>query len=135
VAAAIAAGDSVRAEAEGVVDSTDATRFLAREVEFERVTEDHGRRHHHDCAELMEYQGAVASVSLGDATFALGDGTIVKVTDRTMISERGNLLSLQAVADALTAGTTVAAEGWAVVQTVGPPKVLVAVKAKWTAGS
>jgi hypothetical protein len=131
VAAAVAAGDSVKAEAEGVVDGTDATRFLAREVEFERVTEDHGRRHHHDCAELMAYQGAVSSVSVGDDTFTLEDGTVVKLMDRTMISDRGDLTTLQAVADALAAGTAVSAEGWAVVQDAGPPMVLVAVKLRW----
>jgi hypothetical protein len=136
VAAAIAAGDSVRAEAEGVVDSTDATRFLAREIEFEPVTGDHGREHHRDCADLFEYRGNVASVSLADSTFLLADGTVVKLTDRTMIRSWGGLASLQAVSDALGAGQTVVAEGAAVVETIGPPKVLVAASVKWeTAGT
>jgi hypothetical protein len=134
VAAAVAAGDSVKAEAEGVVDSTDATRFIAREVEFERVTSDHGRTHRRDCATLAQYSGTVDSVSVGDNTFVLGDGTIVKLTDRTVILSWGTISNLQAVADSLAAGSTVTAQGVAVVDSVGPPALLMAVTVKWVTG-
>ncbi len=137
VSAALAAGDSIKAEAEGVVDSTDATRFLAREIEFERPDREHEGDHQgHDGADLMEFHGGITTASVADGTFTIGDGTLVKLTDATVISDHGDLHTLQALADALAAGTMVRAEGWAVVESAGPPRVLVAAKVMWeTEGS
>ena len=100
--------------------------------EFERVTADHGQEHRRDCADLVEYQGGVDSVSVADNAFVLSDGTIVRLTDRTVIRTwMGGLPSLQAVADSLGAGRTVIASGAAVVDSAGPPEALVAVIVKW----
>ncbi len=128
VAQALAAGAIVKAEAEGAVQSTAPLTIVAREVEFE--VEDAGNGGG-NAGETIEYQGFVQSADVGAGQFTLANGTVVTLTDATVISPLGDLLTLQAVSDALGAGQTVRAEGRAVVESSGPPAALVAASVKW----
>lgn len=123
---ALQAGRTVKAEAEGAVQGTNPLTIVAREVEFE--VEDAGNAGGNQ-GETVEYQGFVQSAGAGQ--FVLASGTIVKLTDQTVPDPLGDLMTLQAVADALTAGKVVRAEGRAVVESSGPPPVLVAATVKW----
>lgn len=123
---ALQAGKTVKAEAEGAVQGTNPLTIVAREVEFE--VEDAGNAGGNQ-GETVEYQGFVQSAGAGQ--FVLASGTIVKLTDQTVPDPLGDLMTLQAVADALTAGKVVRAEGRAVVESSGPPPVLVAATVKW----
>lgn len=128
VAQALTAGLTVKAEAEGAVQSTNPLTIVAREVEFE--VEDAGNAGGNQ-GETVEYQGFVQSADVGAGRFTLANGAIVRLTDATVISPLGDLLTLQAVADALVAGKIVRAEGDAVVESSGPPATLVAATVKW----
>jgi len=124
VAQAVAAGQTVKAEAEGAVQATNPLTVVAREVEFE--VEDGGNH-----GDAIEYGNFVQSADVGAGQFTLATGTIVKLIDGTVISPLGDLLSLQAVSDALVAGKIVRAEGQAAVESSGPPATLVAATVKW----
>ena len=58
-----------------------------------------------------EFEGTVNSVNLENSTFTLKGGRVVQITDETTIENDGDLLSLQAVAEALEGGIRVEAEG------------------------
>ena len=119
---------SLVAEAEGAVQSTDPLVLVAREVEFE--VEDAGDGAHND-GEFVEFHGFVQSADVGAGRFTLVDGATVRLTDATVIDPLGDVVTLQAVADALAAGKMVRAEGDAVVESSSPPAALVAATVKW----
>jgi len=123
---ALRAGQTVKAEAEGAVQSTNPLTVVAREVEFE--VEDGGNAGGNQ-GETVEYQGFVQSAGAGQ--FVLASGTTVKLTDQTVPDPLGDLFTLAAVSDALGAGRIVRAEGQAVVESSGPPAVLIAATVKW----
>lgn len=128
VAQALVAGKTVKAEAEGAVQSTSPLTVVAREAEFE--VEDAGNGGGNQ-GETIEYANFVQSANVGAGQFTLATGTIVKLIGETVISPLGDLLSLQAVSDALAAGKIVRAEGQAVVESSAPPATLVAASVKW----
>jgi len=96
VANAVEAGMPVEAEGEFFID-TDTGMRIVIEVEFE-----------FDFDEFEEY---VTSVDLGENTFTLETGKVVKITDQTIIDDDGDFLSLEEVAEALDEGEQVEAEG------------------------
>lgn len=132
VADALAAGQAVEAEAEGAVQSTNPLTILAREVEFE--VEDDGGDDDGDDGQQgqgFEFGSAVQSADAAAGFFVLSSGATVRITDATAISGFGDLLTLEAVANALATGKPVRAEGRAVVESSGPPVTLVALTVKW----
>lgn len=132
VAEALEAGLPVKAEAEGSVQATDPLTILAREVEFEVEDEDDGDDDDDDGQpQGVEFESAVASADVAAGTFVLSNGATVRLTESTVISEDGDLQTLQAVADALAAGRRVEAEGRAAVESAGPPATLAALTVKW----
>ena len=61
------------------------------------------------------------------ATFTLGNGALVNVTAHTMIAPFGDFQTVGAVVRALAAHQRVKAEGFGMLASVGPPKVLNAI--------
>jgi len=123
---ALAAGQTVEAEAEGAEQSTNPLTILAHEVEFEIEDDDDGAQ-----GQGFEFESTVQSADVGAGVLVLGNGATVRLTDATVISGLGDLLTLQAVADAVAAGKLVRAEGRATVESAGPPATLVALTVKW----
>jgi len=64
----------------------------------------------------------------------LRGGTLVKVTTHTMIADFGDFHTLGAVARAIAGHQSVRAEGFAMVESIGPPKVLDAIGVEFEAG-
>jgi len=126
VAEALAAGLTVKAEAEGAIESTDPLTVMAREVEFE--VEDEGDDDGDDNGG-GEIRGLVASVDLDAGSVTLEDGRVILVDDETVF-ENGDdgddehLTSLEDVAQALADGKTVKAEAEGTVQGEEPPTIL-----------
>jgi len=127
VQAALDAGRTVKAEAEGAVQSTSPLTILAHEVEFEIEDGNGGGVP----GQGFEFESTVQSADVGAGVFVLANGTTVRVTDATVISGLGDLVTLQAVANAVAAGQPVRAEGRAVVESAGPPATIVALTVKW----
>ncbi len=126
VQAALDAGQTVKGEAEGALQSSDPVTILAHEVEFEIEDGNGGQP-----GQGTEFDSAVQSADVGAGLFVLSSGATVRMTDSTAISGLGDLFTLQAVADALAAGKLVRAEGRATVESAGPPVALVALTVKW----
>ena len=127
VDAALQAGLAVEAEGEGVVDNMNGgTVILAHEIEFE--VEDEASDDDDGPPGSTQFEGTVTAADVTARTFTLGDGTVISLPDDDRIDARGDMLTLQAVADALAAGaSTVRAEGHAVLEGTD----LVAVSAKF----
>lgn len=104
VAAAVAAGRKVVAAGFGAVESEDPLVICARKILFILEPPD-----------LIAFHGVVVGVNLDLHTFALHDGTVVRMTDATVVwfraGDAGSLRTLAAVAEALEAGHAVAAAG------------------------
>ena len=66
-----------------------------------------------------EFEGSVRSVNLDARTFTLSGGTVVRVTDDTVIEQDGDLFTL-ATADAVARGRPVRAEGRGSVERTDP---------------
>jgi hypothetical protein len=118
---ALAAGDSVVARGEGLLETATPRTLDVISVRF-RLKE----------REEPEHQGVAFadSVTAADsvaATFTLGGGALVKVTAHTMIAPFGDLHTLGDVVRALVAQQRVKAEGFATVESVGPPATLDAI--------
>lgn len=128
VQAALDAGLIVEADGKGVLESMDPRTITAIEVEFE-IEDDAD-----DIPGPVEFEDNVTSVDLAAGTVTLAGGTVVRVTDG-IIDPEGDLLTLQAVSDAVNAGQPVRAEGHATVESVGPPAVLDALDVKFELGS
>lgn len=117
VADALTAGRSVEAEGEGVLESRDPRTIVAAEVEFEIEDDDGGPLP----AGAFEFRDGVASVDTGAGSFTLDGGAEVRMTEDTNIEADGDLLSLEAVADAVAGGRPVRAEGDAREEFSSPP--------------
>lgn len=123
VQAALDAGEIVEADGEGVVRVSDPLTITAVTIEFE-IEDDED-----DVPGTLEFEDRVMDVDLEGGTFTLANGTLVEMNGTTIDAE-GDLLSLQAVADAVTDGQNVRAEGDANVVTTDP-RVLSAVVVKF----
>lgn len=124
VADALAAGQAVEAEGEGIVESLDPRTVVASEVEFE-LEDDAGDV---DPAGTFEFEDRVTGVDLEAGTFTLESGALVAVTGETEVDPEGDLLTLEEVAAAVDGGDPVRAEGDATETSVGPPP-------EWTAAT
>ena len=123
VAAALAAGAVVEAEGRGRVESATPLVIVAAEIEFE-VEDDAD-----DVPGAVEFEATVTAADVVAGTLTLAGGTVVRITGTTVFDAEGDLLTLQAVVDALAAGDPVRAEGDATVESM-TPRVLVALEVK-----
>jgi hypothetical protein len=129
VQAALTAGQPVKAEGEGLVESTNPLTLDAIKIEFEVAEQERPPQ----AGVSVEFQDAVAGVDVANSTFTLVGGAVVHVTSGTVIDPEGDLLTLQAVSDALAAHEGVRAEGHATVDALGPPLQLTASDVKFEA--
>jgi hypothetical protein len=115
VVEALAAGETVVTWGEGVVESGDPLVIRANHAVFKQLEA------------IESFENTVATVDVDGGSLTLTDGTVVCITDATQIKyEEGDtnrLQSLQAVADALLAGTTVYTAGEGVVKQREPLKL------------
>ncbi|PYO97641.1 MAG: hypothetical protein DMD60_06270 [Gemmatimonadetes bacterium] len=123
---ALTAGKTVQAEGRGLVDSANPLTLDAIRIEFEVRGEEPPPP-----VMMVEFEGTVASVDVAGSKFTLDDGTVVAVTSETRIDAEGDIHTLQAAADALTAHHAVRAEGRATVTSAGPPRALTALDVKF----
>lgn len=129
VADALAAGQPVEAEGEGIVESLDPRTVVASEVEFEVEDEDDAEEA--DPAGTFQFEDSVTGVDLDAGTFTLESGAVVEMTGETEIDPEGDLLTLEDVAGAVVAGDPVRAEGDATEASAGPPPLWTAVSVKF----
>jgi hypothetical protein len=123
---ALTGGKTVEAEGRGLVDSTSPLTLDAIRIEFEVEGEEPPPP-----VMMVEFDGLVASVDIAGSTFTLSSGAVVTVTSETRIDAEGDLLTLQAVSDAVAAQHMVRAEGHATVTSAGPPRALTALDVKF----
>ncbi len=117
VHAALGEGLDVVSWGGGLLVSVEPRKINALELRFAVHTGDD------DGGEIVEFEGLVVSVSLEDGSFTLTNGTIVRITDRTVLVEAGegeSLLSLVAVKEALESGFEVFAYGAGEVECADP---------------
>lgn len=112
VAAALTAGQTVRAEVDGTLDggivvATDVSFEIDAAVDGDDGADDDGDGGDGDAS--IEIDGIVTSVDLGARTFVVGDATVFLEADG-LIDGGGDLTTLAAVAAALAASQTVEAE-------------------------
>jgi hypothetical protein len=117
VAAALAAGLPVEAEGEGSVQSGDPLTIVAREIEFEVENEDENDDDGPN--QGAEFEASVTAVDVAGGAVTLAGGRVVLVTASTVIDGDGDLLTLQAVSDAVAAGRPVRAEGRGTTEAAG----------------
>jgi len=126
VQAALTAGKTVKTEGRGLVDSTSPLTFDAIRIEFAVEGEEPPPP-----VMMVEFEAGVTSVDVAGSTFTLANGAVVTVTSETRIEAEGNLLTLQAVSDAIAVQHSVRAEGHATVTSAGPPPALKALDVKF----
>ena len=82
---------------------------------------------------IIEFEARVSGVDITDGTFTLANGTVVRVTDETVINQDGDALTLEELKEAVESGddVVVRAEGDATVEAVGPPPTLVGLEVKF----
>jgi len=128
VAAALAAGHEVEAEGYWVVDADapGGTRLL--EVEFDREDDDADDDDADDDGddESIDFDDEIVSVDLAASTFTLAGGATLFVAADTRFDTDGDLFSLAEVAEALSEGLTLEADGEAVVDDAVPGGLRVA---------
>ncbi|MDX1618835.1 MAG: hypothetical protein R3224_08620, partial [Balneolaceae bacterium] len=90
VAEALELNKDVAVAGVGVRDTETEADLLAVEVKF--IVKDPDRK---------EFEGEITGVNLENGTFTLNHEHIIKVTDRTTISETGDILELAGIAEAL----------------------------------
>jgi hypothetical protein len=123
LADAVAAQRSIRAEGKLLLESAGPpAQYVALEVHFKAAR---GNEREH-APGLSKIHGRITAVDLQAGTLTLANRDLIRVSASTAIDAEGDLKTLQAVLDALTAGHTVEAEGKAVVESQGPPATLVA---------
>ena len=79
---------------------------------------------------VVEFQAGVISVDVSGATMTLAGGTVIRVDAGTTFDATGDLLSLQATAEAVAAGKAVRVEGRGTVESAGPPVRVTATEVK-----
>ena len=128
VKAALAGGDSVVARGEGLLVTATPRTLDVIEVRFRKESPEEPEH------EGVEFADSVTAADSVAATFTLRGGTLVKVTTHTMIAAFGDFQTLGAVARAIAGHQSVKAEGFATVESIGPPKVLDAIGVEFEAG-
>jgi hypothetical protein len=118
VKSALAAGDSVIARGEGLLETATPRTLDVIRVRF-RLKEREEPEH-----EGVAFADSVTAADSVAATFTLGNGALVKVTTRTMIAPFGDFHSVGEVVRALAGHQRVKAEGFAMVVSAGPPATL-----------
>lgn len=119
----------VKAEGFVVRAATDTTvDFIARRIEFDIENDSDN-----DGKDDDEFEHTVRSVDLQAQTFMTTRGSIVQLTDSTLISRRGDLFSLQEVNRALENQITVEVEGRVRPARDNPNADLVAIALKFEA--
>ncbi|MDZ7719794.1 MAG: DUF5666 domain-containing protein [Balneolaceae bacterium] len=111
---ALQRGDEVEAEGEYYTDSDG--RNIVTEVEFDVERRDEDGDDDDDGDDdgdtgSAEFEDQVTSVNISNRTFQLEDGRTFTLNDDTSIENDGDLFSLQDVADEISDGFTVTAEG------------------------
>ncbi len=122
---AVAAGDTVKAEGHGVIESESPHVILARKVEFEIENDDDD-----GAAAVADFTGIVTSVSEGDRAFHIGEDIVILVTENTMIDGEGDITTFEGLVEAFNADVTVRAEGAGNVESDGTPTVIAATHLK-----
>jgi hypothetical protein len=122
VKTALAAGDSVVARGEALLETATPRTLDVIRVRF-RLKE-RGEEPEHEGVAFADSVTAADSVA---ATFTLGRGALVKVTATTMIAQFGDLRTVGDVVRALAGHQRVRAEGFATVESAGPPPTLDAI--------
>jgi hypothetical protein len=113
---ALEANHKVVAWGGGELESKQPRVIVALELRFAIHGDDGGKK-------LVEFEGYVTSVNEGEGYFVLTNGTKVRVTEHTVLVDKGDgesLMSLGAVAEALPAGRQVFAYGAAEVESAEP---------------
>jgi hypothetical protein len=116
VAAALAEGHKVVAWGGGLLESKDPKVIIGLELRF--AIKDDGKQENNK----VEFEGYVTSVDL-EGSFTLTNGTVVRITEETVLKDHGDgesLMSLEAVAAALDAGDEVVAYGYGEVEEAEP---------------
>ena len=121
VKTALAAGDSIVAKGEAVLETPTPRTLDVIEVRFRKESPEEPER------QGVEFADSVTAGDSIAATFTLGSGALVKLTAHTMIAQFGDLHTVGDVVRALAAHQRVKAEGFAIVETVGPPATLDAI--------
>lgn len=123
VADALAEDRTVVAEGEGVLEGTSPRTITAVEAEFEIDDEaeagDDADDDGPDAPGSFEFEDSVVGADPGAGTFTLEGGAEVRIDGDTRIDPEGDLLDLEAVADAVEDGRPVRAEGDAVEESGG----------------
>ncbi|HXQ29992.1 MAG TPA: hypothetical protein VN848_12085 [Gemmatimonadales bacterium] len=124
VHAALAAGDTVRAEGTALALTTDPDTLAVVKVEFMVITQQEPVRF----PGIYSFSDTVASVDTVNARFTLGNGTIVHVVAGTLIaSGQSYITTLPQLADSIAAKVAVRAQGRGLLDETGPPPVLDAI--------
>ncbi|OLD90082.1 MAG: hypothetical protein AUG85_00595 [Gemmatimonadetes bacterium 13_1_20CM_4_66_11] len=121
VKTALAGGDSVVARGEGLRETATPRTLDVIEVRFRKESPDEPEHRGVAFADSVTAADSVA------ATFTLGNGALVNVTAHTMIAPFGDFHTLGAVVRALAGHQRVKAEGFGMLASMGPPKVLNAI--------
>jgi hypothetical protein len=116
VAAALAEGHKVVAWGGGLLETKEPKVIIGLELRFAIKSESQEENN------KIEFEGYVTSVDL-EGSFTLTNGTVIRVTEETVLKDHGDgesLMSLEAVAAALEAGEEVVAYGYGEVETAEP---------------
>lgn len=119
VADALAEDRAVVAEGEGVLESTSPRTITAVEAEFEIDDDAEADDDDPDAPGAFEFEDSVVGADPGAGAFTLESGAEVRIDEETRIDPEGDLLDLEAVADAVEDGRPVRAEGDAVEEAGG----------------
>lgn len=141
VAAALAAGDTLSLDAKTVLESAGPPAVhialklkLKDESKGGKGKKEKGKddgQGNDDGGDEGEFEGVVSAADVTAGTLTLAGGRTVRLTSATVIDTDGDLLTLQAVADALTAGKKVKAEGEGSVVVENGVKIVVATKVEF----
>ena len=123
VQAALAQGDTVRAEGTALEVTTDPDTLAVVRVEFVIVT----ARPRVHVPGIYAFADTIVSVDTTGSTLTLANGLVVRVVAGTLVVGGAGLTSLSLVADSLAAKDPLWASGRGLLETSGPPEVLDAI--------
>lgn len=75
---------------------------------------------------FVEFQATVTSVDVARGTMTLSGGTVIRIESGTAFDPTGDLVTLQATAEAVGAAKAVRVEGRGTVESAGPPATIAA---------
>lgn len=119
VADALAAGRTVVADGDGVLESRDPRTVTAVEAEFQIDDDVDDDADDPDDPAAFEFEGDVVDVDPSARSFVLAGGAEVRLDDDTRIDPEGDLTDLDSVETAVEDGRPVRAEGDAVEESDG----------------